>query len=408
MVLKKPSEQSDIGEPMNNQDDIQILIIDDNELYCKMLVKLIEKMGMTSRYETTLKMGIETAASEAFDVVFLDVNLPDGSGLDGIPLLREGVSPPEIIIITGVGDADGAEIAIQNHAWDYITKDVSLQSMKLSLDRAIEYRRQKKAATSNIVLKQDGIIGKGPLISNCLEQAGKAAITDSPVLILGETGTGKEVFAQAIHDNSPRTKGDFVVVDCSALPDHLVESTLFGHKKGAFTSADSDRIGLVEQAHDGTLFLDEIGELAVHYVNHHPCFADRGPYIFSQDILEALQAYSWPGNVRELFNTIDYICSENPLESEIFTMHLPTHIRAEITKNRIKASGDTALAKQAPCGDNGDRKLIPLKKLLEQTRFDYIKKLISVTGGDIAEACRVSELSRGHLYDLLKKYQLRS
>ncbi len=107
---------------MNNQDDIQILIIDDNELYCKMFVKLIEKMGMTSRYETTLKMGIETAASEAFDVVFLDVNLPDGSGLDGIPLLREGVSPPEIIIITGVGDADGAEIAIQNHAWDYIKR----------------------------------------------------------------------------------------------------------------------------------------------------------------------------------------------------------------------------------------------------------------------------------------------
>ena len=239
-----------------------VLIVDDNETLCRSLQKLVGRMDMKADYRTTLAGGLEGGLSENYDIVFLDVNLPDGSGLDIIPQLREMDSPPEIIIITGYGDKDGAELAIKNGAWDYIEKSSSLQNIKLSLTRAVQYREQKKAKTHRVALKRDAIIGSSQKITACLNHAAQAASSDGPVLITGETGTGKEIFARAIHDNSPYAEGDFVVVDCAALPDHLVESTLFGHRKGAFTGAESDRDGLIKQADGGSLFLDEIGELS--------------------------------------------------------------------------------------------------------------------------------------------------
>jgi len=242
-------------------DDIKILIMDDNENLCRMISELVRRMGMDADYETTIYDGLKTLEKTPYDIILLDVNLPDGCGLDIIPDLRKGGEPPEIIIITGHSDEESAEIAIKNHVWDYIPKDASLQNLKLSLRRAVQYRHQKRKFPPILKLKRDCIIGNGHAISTCLEKASRAAVSENPVMILGQTGTGKEVFARTIHENSSRAKNDFVVVDCSALPDHLVESTLFGHKRGAFTSADSDRIGLVEQANGGTLFLDEIGEL---------------------------------------------------------------------------------------------------------------------------------------------------
>jgi two-component system NtrC family response regulator len=465
--------------------DFGILVIDDNELFCDMLSKLVVKMGMTAVCEMTLKKGLEAAETKAFDVVLLDVNLPDGCGLDIIPELRRGPNPPEIIIITGYGHEEGAEIAIKNHAWDYISKDSSLQNLRLSLMRAVQYRQQKQTATTAYTLKRDEIIGNSSAINACLDKAAQAAHTDSSILILGHTGTGKEVFARTIHANSQRARGDFVVVDCSALPDHLVESTLFGHKKGAYTSADSDRIGLVEQAHSGTLFLDEIGELpeeiqkkflrvlqekryrplgskkeeesdfrlicatnrdlskmvkegrfrkdlyyrirsmvidlpplrerkedipllVAHYSKQQSLIRGALPREFTPDILESLQFYDWPGNVRELFNTLDCIFAEVPEESQIFSLHLPVNIRAQVARNRIRASVSKPMKeKQIPVGIGGDE-LMPLKEVLDDTRQNYIKNLMEYTQGKITKACKVSGLSRGHLYDLLKKYKIKT
>jgi two-component system NtrC family response regulator len=187
--------------------------------------------------------------------------MPDGSGLEYLPRIRQASSAPEVIIMTGEGDPDGAELAIRCGAWDYFEKPSSIKSMVLPLVRALQYREDKKKAQAPVVLKHHGIIGNSPSMRACLDLVAQAANSEGNVLVSGETGTGKELFAWAIHNNSPRASQNFVVVDCAALPETLVESILFGHEKGAFTGADRVREGLVKQADGGTLFLDEVGEL---------------------------------------------------------------------------------------------------------------------------------------------------
>jgi len=239
----------------------EILTIDDEKLVCESISNLVRHMGHNPSSAQTLAEGLRMAETHPFDVVFLDVHMPDGSGLDLIPTLRRLPSSPEVIIITGFGDPDGAEIAIKNDAWDYIEKSSSVQGIRLPLLRAIEYRAEKKATKSVVAVRRQGIIGNNPKLNAALDVLAQAGVSDANVLVRGETGTGKELFAWAIHDNSSRSQKNFVVVDCAALPETLVESVLFGHRKGAFTGADRNQDGLVKQADRGTLFLDEIGEL---------------------------------------------------------------------------------------------------------------------------------------------------
>ena len=239
----------------------RVLIIDDDKLTCKMLSNLVLNQGHEATYALTLEDGLERAAQQNFDVVLLDVWLPDGDGLEAIPGLRTLRDAPEIIIITGTGDPDGAELAISQGAWDYIEKTSNISQMVLSLTRALEYRKEKKANKTPAALKLRGIVGTSPLMRDCLDLLAQAAAGDINVLINGATGTGKELFARAIHHNSSRVAQNFVVVDCASLPENLVESALFGYEKGAFTGADKAASGLIAQAHGGTLFLDEVGEL---------------------------------------------------------------------------------------------------------------------------------------------------
>ncbi len=239
----------------------KILIIDDDPFICKVLVKIFTRMDFDLDYSLTLKQGLDKIFAEEFDIVFLDVNLPDGNGLEAIEVIREHPFAPETIIMTGDGNPDGAGLAMQSKAWDYIQKSGSNKAFKFSLLRALEYRQQKKSKIHHTTIKREAIIGESRLILKCLDKVSTAASNDLPILITGETGTGKELFSKAIHNNSERSYEEFVVVDCAALPEHLVESTLFGHTKGAFTGADSNRKGLIKMADKGTLFLDEVGEL---------------------------------------------------------------------------------------------------------------------------------------------------
>ena len=242
----------------------KVLIIDDEEGICKLLTKLMRQMGHQAETALSIREGLALAEAMPYDVVFLDVRLPDGSGLDILPKIRTAPSSPEVIIMTGFGDADGAEMAIKNGAWDYLQKPISSTQILLSLKRVFQYRDNLKAAQKPaVMLKHEGIIGSSPQLLGCLDLVAQAAGSDASVLLSGETGTGKELFARAIHANSRRAKGNLVVVDCAALPETLLESTLFGHEKGAFTGADRTREGLILQADDGTLFLDEIGELSL-------------------------------------------------------------------------------------------------------------------------------------------------
>ncbi len=239
----------------------KILIIDDDDSVCRTLAKKFQRIDHEVSCALTLKQGLDKLLTEAVDIVFLDVNLPDGNGLEFIEVIREGAFDPEIIIMTGDSNPDGAELAMQLKAWDYIQKSGSQKVFEFSLTRALEYRRQKKSKTNKIKINRGEIIGESPSISKCLDKVSTAAGNDLPILVSGETGTGKELFSKAIHRNSQRRDEEFVVVDCTALPEHLVESTLFGHKKGAFTGGDFDKTGLMKLADKGTLFLDEVGEL---------------------------------------------------------------------------------------------------------------------------------------------------
>lgn len=241
-----------------------VLIIDDDQSLNSLLVEMVTRMGHQPTAALDLKSGVRFARSSPFDVVFLDVRLPDGNGLDALPAIGNTPSQPEVIIITADGDPDGAEIAINSGAWDYIEKPESLSEIKLPLIRALQYREARQEARPPQLMKHDGIVGSSPALKSCIEQASEAAVMEANVLLTGETGTGKDLFAQAIHKNSSRARGNFVAVDCAALPATLVESILFGHVKGAFTGADRPQEGLIRQADGGTLFLDEVGELPLN------------------------------------------------------------------------------------------------------------------------------------------------
>ncbi|MBT8339834.1 MAG: sigma-54-dependent Fis family transcriptional regulator [Desulfatitalea sp.] len=239
----------------------EILIIDDDPGINEFLSAVVKRMGCNAHGALTAEAGLAAAHQRNFDVVLLDVNLPDGNGLQILSQIRQHPDAPEVIIITANGDPDAAEMAIKNGAWDYLLKPTSTGNVQLTIQRALAYRHEKCTAPAPKVLKRDDIVGVSTDLNAVLERVAQAAAVDANVLICGETGTGKELFARAIHDNSARAKKRFVTVDCAALPDTLVESVLFGHSKGAFTGAEKNREGLVRQADGGSLFLDEVGEL---------------------------------------------------------------------------------------------------------------------------------------------------
>lgn len=234
-------------------------------------------IGHTVLSSSDLTSGWSSAIEQRVDAVALAARLPEGDGLALLPRLKQLPEQPEVVVISRAGDAREAEFALRNGAWDYLVIQPDGRAVAMSLDQAMQYREEQSAEETPAAIKRERIIGSSPQMKACFALLGQAAASDANVLIVGETGTGKELFARAIHSNSPRARSrslnpavrvnnprsdkNFVVVDCTALPETLVESVLFGHAKGAFTGADRDHDGLIAQADGGTLFLDEVGEL---------------------------------------------------------------------------------------------------------------------------------------------------
>ncbi len=244
----------------------KILIIDDEAKLRSLLARLLRLEGYTVAEAGDLKTGRQAIPTGEPDVILCDVKLPDGNGVDFVAEIKQKHPFPEIILLTAYGNIPDGVQAMRNGAFDYITKGDDNSRILPLLSRAMEkvQLRQRVEQLERRVEEQhslEGIIGKSGAIAAAIALARKVAPTNATVLLLGETGTGKEVFAQAIHQAGPRRSKAFVALNCSAFSQDLLESELFGHKAGAFTSAAKDKKGLLEEAHSGTVFLDEIGEM---------------------------------------------------------------------------------------------------------------------------------------------------
>ncbi len=241
----------------------EILVIDDDLIFNELMEEQISRLGHDCDTVSSLHKGISRAQKGGYDIIFLDVTLPDGNGLSEIQAFKNARTNPEIVIITGYGDPEGAEVAIKNGAWDYIQKPASINTIQLTISRALRYRLSKLQSANSKNVVRNGIIGNSSKIKECLDHVAQASSSSINVLITGDTGTGKEMFAKAIHLNSKRAGHPFIVADCTSIPETLAESLLFGHQKGAFTGASANTLGLFLQADQGTLFLDEIGDLSL-------------------------------------------------------------------------------------------------------------------------------------------------
>ena len=244
-----------------------ILIIDDEEQLRKLLSRIIGLEGFNVEEAGTIKQGTELLKRKDIDVVLCDVKLPDGNGVEFIKDLKKLKPVAEIILLTAYGNIPDGVQAIKNGAFDYITKGNENDRIIPLLHQAVEKVNTKKRSAVKInestEISFSSIIGKSPIIQETIILAKKIAVTDASVLLLGETGTGKEIFAKSIHRESKRKLNPFVAINCSTFSKELLEGGLFGHKAGAYTGAIKDKAGLIELADNGTLFLDEIGEMAI-------------------------------------------------------------------------------------------------------------------------------------------------
>jgi len=242
-----------------------ILIVEDDDTFSSLLERRLRKRGFRVSVAQSGEKAKLALERESYDVVLLDIKLPDVSGID---LLKELVphTSAKFIVITGYGDINSAVESMRAGASDFIQKPFSFDILEVSINRALKEKRleEENYALKSFLFEKEHEITlrtRSPLFEEVLSLAREVAKSDVSVLLRGETGTGKEVLARYIHRLSPRKDGPFVVVDCGAIPEHLFESELFGHEKGAYTGATHRKMGLVELANGGTLFMDEIGEI---------------------------------------------------------------------------------------------------------------------------------------------------
>lgn len=249
--------------------NVKILLIEDEQGSREALQMLLKASGFTVHGTSCGKEALEVLGSDRFDIVLSDLFLPDMSGIDILSRVKQDAPWTEVILVTGHASAETAVQAMKKGAYDYITKPLNIEELRIIIDKAVE---KGALLSENVYLKKQlrdkyefaNIIGNSQPMQQLFSRMKRIIKTDSTVLILGESGTGKELVAKAIHFNGSRKEKPFIAVNCSAIPENLLESELFGHVKGAFTGAMREKIGKFEAANQGTIFLDEIGTLPMH------------------------------------------------------------------------------------------------------------------------------------------------
>ena len=238
----------------------RLLLVDDDEKVCKFYSATFAREGYTVSTCNDLEAMREALQNHSYDAVFLDLNLGNENGLDGLPHVLKNAPYSQVFILTSQNNLDKAVECMDAGATWYFTKGSEPTEILAKMNEFLQEKKNLEANT-DIESWRDGLVGESPAIKETYETIRKLKSVDSTVLILGESGTGKEIIARALHQSSDRSRGRFEAINCGAIPENLLESELFGHKKGAFTDAKADRKGIFEICSNGTLLLDEIGDM---------------------------------------------------------------------------------------------------------------------------------------------------
>jgi two-component system response regulator PilR (NtrC family) len=242
------------------------LVVDDEPDICELLEITLLRMGIDSESVLNLKSAIQALKSNSYDLCFTDMRLPDGNGIDLVRHISHYHPDLPVAMITAHGSMESAIEALKAGAFDFVSKPVDLQILRKMVEKALKLNHQvaKPATSQGNLNRQNMLLGNSPVMDEIRKLITKLSRSQAPVYISGESGTGKELAARSIHQLGPRAENPFVAVNCGAIPQELMESEFFGHKKGSFTGAVSDHQGLFQSAEGGTLFLDEVADLPLH------------------------------------------------------------------------------------------------------------------------------------------------
>ncbi|WP_143883655.1 sigma-54-dependent transcriptional regulator [Chryseobacterium binzhouense] len=446
----------------------KILIIDDEEKIRTLLSRIIGLEGFEVFQASDLKNARKRLEVSEIDVIISDVKLPDGSGVEFSKIIKDNYPASEVILLTAFGNIPDGVQAIKNGAFDYITKGDDNNRIIPLVYKALEKVKLNKRLfqlEKQLGDKQsfDNIIGKSSLIKSAIVSAKKVAVTDATVLLTGETGTGKEVFAQAVHNASNRSRQNFVAINCSAFGKDLLENELFGHKAGAFTGAMKDSKGIFEEANNGTVFLDEIGEMPLDLQAKLLRVLESGEFLKVGDskptkvnvrIIAAtnrdLQKEIDNGNFREdlyyrinIFNIVLPSLRERPSDIEELAYFFLRKFSGKIGKKTTGISDEylNSLKKHSWKGNIRElRNIIERSVILEESQelsvsslpFDlqqnsstnlsenkilsafsmasaeklHIQKILNHTKGNKAEAARLLEIGIATLYRKIEEYKI--
>ncbi len=412
----------------------RVLVIDDEPDMLENCRRMLRRSGLDVRTLQDATKVREVTTEFAPDVLLLDLRMPE---VDGMQVMATALADDPllpVVIMTGYATVASAVSAVRDGAFDYLAKPFSKEQLLVTVERAVRYRglqvenRELRKQVPGVAGHHQ-IIGDSPAMARVLEPLLRVAATSANVLITGESGTGKELVARSVHENSDRS-GPFVPIDCAALPEHLLESELFGHERGAFTGAVQQKVGLMIRASKGTLFLDEIGEMSqglqakllrvleerlvrpvgstreipidvrlvaatnvdleaavdngtfrvVHFLDEFARASNKELPRVAPEAWEPIERYAWPGNVRELRNLAQRLVVFDA-DARITTSDLPAEIRGTGTPV------EDATPLDVPYEEARDAALRAFRK-------SYLRDLLDRTAGNVSQAARAAGVSR--------------
>ncbi|WP_457641024.1 sigma-54-dependent transcriptional regulator [Persephonella sp.] len=436
----------------------KILVVDDDKDILSLISIKLKSFGFEVHTEKSPLSALDRISLENFDLILVDQLMPEISGLEFIDLLKEKNDHIPVILMTAYGNLEDAVLAMKKGAFHYITKPLNFDELKIIIDQALEISNLKKEVQELKSILYTDIIAESPQMKEILETVKKVSLFDTTILITGESGTGKELIANLVHKNSRRKDKPFVAINCGAIPPDLLESELFGYKKGAFTGANTDKKGLIEEAEGGTLFLDEIGELPIDLQvkllrvlqenEIRPLGSSKAKKIdvrfiaaTNKDLKKMVEEGKFREDLYYRINVIPiHIPSLRERKEDILPLaqffikkysskyNIPQKKLSEKAKQQLLSykwegnvrelenliertllTTDTEIIDSFPISVSKlytDKEIKPFKVAKEEFEKNYIQNLLRSTNYNISKASKISGITRAQIYRLMKRYNL--